>query len=65
MFTAPFVVAIFSPEQVQQYFDHAIKSVPEWWQKSYIAITGGIWGISSLKNVVPAVIAGVKRAIKK
>ncbi len=65
MFSSPFWIAIVSPEQVRDYFEVAINSVPVWWQQMFIAINGGVWGISSLKNVVPALIQGIKKAAKK
>lgn len=52
MFASPFLVAIFAPQHVAQYFSVAINTVPVWWQKTYMAITGGVWGISSLKDSV-------------
>lgn len=58
-FSAPFIVAIFAPEQVALYFNEAISSVPMWWQKTYMAITGAIWGLSSLKNTVPGLLEGL------
>lgn len=55
-FILPFVVAIFSPEAVRQYFDVALASIPEWWKNAYIAITGAIWGISSMKTAAGQIL---------
>jgi hypothetical protein len=56
MFAAPFFVAIFFPEHIKIYFDTALADIPEWWQKTFVAINGAIWGLSSLKNVAPSVL---------
>lgn len=56
MFSSPFIVAIFFPEHIKLYFEHSISSVPVWWQKTFMAITGAIWGLSSLKNVLPGIV---------
>ncbi len=61
IFAGPFVVAIFSPEDVKNYFDVSMAAVPLWWQQTFIAIIGGIWGLSSLKNIVPAVVSIFKK----
>lgn len=52
MFSAPFVVAIVSPEHVKIYFDTAISSIPNWFKDTWVAINGAIWGISALKNPI-------------
>jgi len=51
-FTAPFVVAIFFPEAVKEYFTTAIAAIPDWYKVTYMTITGAVWGVSSLKNPV-------------
>lgn len=56
MFSAPLVIAIFSPHQIKDYFDIALSSVPEWWLKTFVAINGAVWGIANLKNVLPPVV---------
>lgn len=61
MFSSPFVVAIFFPEHIRIYFQDSISVVPQWWQQTFMAITGGIWGLSSLKNVVPGVVAAFRK----
>lgn len=57
MFTAPFVVALFSPTGVKNYFEVAIQAIPHWYCVTYMAITGAIWGISSLKNPLSQLFA--------
>jgi hypothetical protein len=61
MFASPFIIAIFAPEHIQYYFEHAIAMVPEWWQKTFMSITGGVWGLSSLKNILPGVVDMFKK----
>ena len=56
LFTAPFIVALFAPHHIELYFQHSLAPIPEWWKKTYMAMVGGIWGISSLKNIVPAIV---------
>ena len=64
MFSLPLVWAIFDPASVATYFNESIDSIPDWWSQSWVAITGSIWGISVLKDAVPHMIGGIKRAIK-
>jgi len=61
MFASPFVVALVAPDHVAAYFNTAIDSVPVWWQKTFMSITGGIWGLSSLKNILPGVVDVFKK----
>jgi len=61
MFASPFVIALISPDHVAAYFHTAINSVPIWWQKTFMSITGGIWGLSSLKNILPGVVDVLKK----
>ncbi len=60
-FTAPFVVAIFAPNAVKNYFTTAIASIPDWYKATYMSITGAVWGISSLKNSVAQIINYFKK----
>lgn len=65
MFSAPFVWALFDPVGVETYFTIALSSVPEWWLEMYGAMVGGVWGISALKNTMPALVGGVAKALRK
>ena len=65
MFSAPFVWALFDPTGVEVYFTIALSSVPEWWLELYGAMVGGVWGISALKNTMPALVGGVVKAVRK
>ena len=56
MFVLPFIVAIFSPEHVRDYFEVSMSSIPEWWKQVFVAITGAVWGLASLKNTLPSII---------
>lgn len=64
-FFLPFVVAIVSPEAVRDYFEVALASIPEWWQNVYIAITGAVWGLSSLKNTLGSTIGSLLATFNK
>jgi hypothetical protein len=61
MFSAPFVIAIFSPISIQHYFQVALASMPEWYTRTYMSITGAVWGVSQLKNTLPHVINSLKK----
>ena len=65
MFSSPFIWALFDPAGVKEYFDIALASMPEWYIQLFAGMVGAIWGISQLKNSVPALIGGIKNAIKK
>lgn len=65
MFSAPFIWALFDPTGVEVYFTIALSSVPEWWLELYGAMVGGVWGISALKNSMPALVGGVVKAVRK
>jgi hypothetical protein len=65
MFSAPFVWALFDPVGVETYFTIALSSVPSWWLELYGAMVGGVWGISALKNTMPALVGGVAKALRK
>jgi len=65
MFSAPFVWALFDPIAVEAYFKLTLSAMPDWYIQMYGAMIGGVWGISALKNTVPALIGGVIKAVKK
>ena len=65
MFAGPFIWALFDPDGVKTYFDTALASMPEWYIQLFAAMIGGVWGFSALKNSIPAIVGGVKNALKK
>lgn len=65
MFSAPFIWALFDPGRVSEYFDVALASMPEWYIQLYAAMVGGVWGFAALKNSLPAVVGGIKKALKE
>tara|TARA_R100001082_G_scaffold105887_1_gene78331 strand:- start:3322 stop:3720 length:399 start_codon:yes stop_codon:yes gene_type:complete len=65
MFSAPFIWALFDPVGVEVYFNIALSAVPEWWLELYGCMIGGVWGISALKNTMPALVGGVVKAVRK
>ncbi len=64
MFSAPFIWALFDPEGVKAYFETALAAMPEWYIQLHAAMVGGVWGFAALKNSIPAIIGGVKKALK-
>lgn len=58
---APFLVALVNPRAVEYYFNVALAGVPDWWIKAFMGIVGAIWGLSSLRNITPAIINAFKR----
>jgi len=65
MFSAPFIWALFDPTGVEVYFTIALSSVPSWWLELYGCMIGGVWGVSALKNTMPALVNGVVKAVRK
>lgn len=65
MFSAPFIWALFDPSGVKQYFEIALQAMPEWYIQLYAGMVGGVWGFAALKNSVPAIVGGIKRALSK
>jgi hypothetical protein len=65
IFFFPFFWAVFDPQGVTTYFEVVMKAMPEWYVQITIAIVGGIWGISALKNVVPSIIGQTINILKK
>ncbi|MCF7515981.1 hypothetical protein L3V43_20570 [Pseudoalteromonas sp. L23] len=60
MFTSPILITVISPTHGNQIFTN-LESVPSWLVQTWVAINGGVWGIASLKNVVPEFIHNFKR----
>ena len=65
MFSFPLIWTVPDPEAVRQYFEVSLAAVPEWWVKTWVMMTGSIWGISALKESGPALIKGVRQALGK
>lgn len=64
MFSSPFIWALFDPEGVKEYFDIALAAMPEWYIQLYAAMVGGVWGFAALKNSIPSIVGGIKKALK-
>jgi len=60
MFTAPIVITVVSPEWGKQIFQN-LEYAPSWVVEVWIAMNGAVWGLSSLKNVVPSVVGQFKK----
>ena len=61
MFTAPILITVVSPEQGAAIFQN-LENVPQWLVQTWVAINGAVWGIASLKNVVPQFVGQFRRA---
>lgn len=61
MFTAPILITVISPEQGAAIFQN-LENVPPWLVQTWVAINGAVWGIASLKNVVPQFVGQFRRA---
>lgn len=61
IFSFPFVYAVFDPVSVQHYFAVALNSMPAWYTQTYMSIVGAVWGMSSLKNILPSVVSVLKK----
>ena len=59
----PFLYAIKDPQAVAYYFNTALAAMPSWYVKSFMSILGAVWGISSLKNTLPAIIRQIVNAV--
>ena len=59
MFTAPVVITVVSPEWGRAIFEN-LEYAPSWVVEVWIAMNGAVWGLSSLKNVVPSVVGSLK-----
>lgn len=64
MFSSPFIWALFDPDGVKEYFDIALAAMPEWYIQLYAAMVGGVWGFAALKNSIPSIVGGIKKALK-
>jgi|TARA_R110000803_G_scaffold179734_1_gene242120 hypothetical protein len=65
VFVFPLIWAAFDPIAVQAYFQVALTVMPDWYIQIVLSMVGGIWGISVLKNSVPALIGGITKAVRK
>jgi|688.fasta_scaffold490512_1 hypothetical protein len=65
IFIFPFFWAVFDPTGVKDYFTTVLTAMPEWYVQIVIAMVGGIWGISALKNVVPSIIGQTVNILRK
>ena len=60
MFTAPIIITVISPEWGKQIFQN-LEYAPSWVVEVWIAMNGAVWGLSSLKNVVPSVVGSIRK----
>jgi hypothetical protein len=60
MFTAPIVITVVNPEWGRRIFEN-LDYAPSWVVEVWIAMNGAVWGLSSLKNVVPQVVGSIRK----
>lgn len=60
MFTAPILVMVVAPDYGKRIFEN-LEYVPSWLIEIWIALNGAVWGLSSLKGVVPSVLGSVRK----
>jgi len=60
MFTAPILVMVVAPEHGKRIFEN-LEYVPSWLIEIWIALNGAVWGLSSLKGVVPSVVGSIRK----
>ena len=65
IFMTPMIWAAFDPTAVQLYFQVALNAMPEWYLEIVFTMCSAIWGVSALKNSVPALVGGVVKAFRK
>jgi hypothetical protein len=65
IFIFPFFWSVFDPVGVTNYFQVVLNAMPQWYVQIVIAMVGGIWGISALKNVVPSIIGQTISILRK
>ncbi len=56
IFSAPFVVAIWWPTVVHDYFASIEGSIPQWWVTMFVTMVGTVWGLHASKNALLAII---------
>ncbi len=61
IFSFPIIYAAIDPTAVALYFQTALAALPDWYVKTYMGIIGGIWGIASLKDTIPAMINQIRK----
>jgi hypothetical protein len=64
IFFFPIIWAVFDPNAVARYFNIGLATIPPWYLQTCMTITGVVWGVSSLKNSAPALLSGIKTAVK-
>jgi hypothetical protein len=61
LFAWPMIWAYFDPQGVKTYFEITLNALPDWYIQMFLLIVGGIWSISSIKNILPGIIKAVRK----
>ena len=64
IFIFPMIYSWIDPVAVQTYFDITLKTLPAWYIEIIFALVGSIFGISALKNTLPALVGGISKALR-
>ncbi len=65
IFMTPMIWAVFDANAVANYFQVALHAMPQWYLEIVFTMCSAIWGVSALKNSVPALVGGVVKALRK
>jgi len=60
LFTTPVLIVVIDPEQGTAIFER-LNLVPDWMLQIWFYMIAGVWGIASLKNAVPQIVAGFRK----
>jgi hypothetical protein len=61
LFAWPMIWAYFDPQGVKTYFEITLNALPDWYIQMFLLIVGGIWSISSIKNILHGIIKVVRK----
>ncbi len=64
IFMTPMIWAVFDANAVANYFQVALHAMPQWYLEIFLTMCYEIWGVSALKNSVPALVGGVVKALR-
>ena len=60
LFTSPILIAVGSPETATELFER-LKEIPSWLLQIWFYMIAGVWGIASIKDSVPQIIASFRK----
>ena len=60
LFTSPVIVAVTSPETAAELFLR-LEDIPDWLLQIWFYMIAGVWGLASMKDSVPQIIASFRK----